>query len=147
MVFNEEQKKCYQCEELIHPYAESCPYCGCTFELSSEQQQFTESIPSSVYQRQSFELEKEFESPSLQVVEEKDDDQEAQEDVLAVIKPTVLLLSGTVFLLFGLSLFLFSHNGVLTLSWNSHWWPFYLILAFPMLFFGSKSLSDVDEVV
>lgn len=37
MLTTDKQKKCYSCEELVHPYATSCPYCGA--ELTADAQQ------------------------------------------------------------------------------------------------------------
>lgn len=58
------------------------------------------------------------------------------EEMKTVILPLILLSAGTVLLLFGIALLLFSQNGVFTLKWDAEHWYIYLLLALPMLFFG-----------
>lgn len=63
-----------------------------------------------------------------------------------VLMPLSLLLSGSVFSLFGLVLLLFSSkSGVFTLQWNADIWPLYFILGIGMLFFGWRSLRHLDD--
>lgn len=62
-----------------------------------------------------------------------------------VVLPMLLLLPGAFFLLFGAVLILFSADGVLTLRWNAHYWILYLALAIPLLYFGWRSLNQVEH--
>jgi hypothetical protein len=55
-----------------------------------------------------------------------------------------LLLTGSVFFMFALALAFFSHNGVLTLQWESAYWYVYGLVAIPMVFFGWRALGKVD---
>jgi hypothetical protein len=161
MISTDTQKKCPNCEELIHPYATSCPYCSS--DLSREEVDVSlpeqEEIPEAPYQVQhEAALDPEqVESPFRFVGSEEEPIEEEPvvgespppsegEDLLVVLKPMAMLLGGMVFLLFGLALFLFARNGVLTLNWNGSWWPFYLVTSLPMLFFGWRSLHEIDEV-
>lgn len=56
------------------------------------------------------------------------------------ILPFALLLAGSVFLVFGLILLIFSHEGTLTLHWNASYWFIYLVAAAILLFIGGRSL-------
>ena len=62
-----------------------------------------------------------------------------------VILPLSMLLSGTVFFLFGLALFLFSRQGVFILQWNGAYWYYYLAFGFMALAVGWKALSQVED--
>jgi hypothetical protein len=56
------------------------------------------------------------------------------------------LLSGAVFSLFGLVLFLFSNDdGFLRLKWNSAFWPFYLGLGAVLLILGFRAFNRLPE--
>lgn len=63
----------------------------------------------------------------------------------AVFVPILFLLSGSVFLIFGMILSLFSKGGILTLQWQGSLWIWYFVLAFPLLYFGWRTLKNLDE--
>ena len=44
-----------------------------------------------------------------------------------------------------LMLLFFSENGSLVLSFNSAYWPVYLFIALPLLYWGIQSLDDVNK--
>lgn len=67
------------------------------------------------------------------------------DELKRIIIPLSMLLSGTVFFLFGLALFLFSKKGVFILQWNGAYWYYYLAFGFLALLFGWKALSGVEE--
>lgn len=62
-----------------------------------------------------------------------------------IVLPLLLLLAGSSFLLFSAILFLFSQNGLLTLQWKATHWPFYLLAALPLLYFGWNALQNIQE--
>ena len=62
-----------------------------------------------------------------------------------VALPLTLLSGGLLFLVFGLILFLFSTDGVLTLRWNGSFWYIYVSLAIPLLGFGWKLIQQLDN--
>lgn len=57
----------------------------------------------------------------------------------------ILLLSGSVFLLFSLALALFSQNGTFTLQWDGTFWYVYAIVALPLLAIGWASLMKLEK--
>lgn len=69
----------------------------------------------------------------------------ASSDIQNVALPITFLSGGLVFLLFGLILYLFSSNGVFTLTWNGSYWYLYFAIAIPLLVFGWKSLQHLDK--
>ena len=68
-----------------------------------------------------------------------------EETAKMLVLTLLLLTTGSVFFLFSLVLLLFSHDGILTLQWNSEYWPLYLIVALASLFYGFKHLSRINE--
>ena len=63
-------------------------------------------------------------------------------DSKALLKPLVLLLSGSMLLFFCFLLLLCGTDGRLTLTWNTNYWGAYLLAAAPLLFFGWRALSS-----
>jgi hypothetical protein len=58
--------------------------------------------------------------------------------------PTVLFWLGVNMFIFSLILIIFSKEGSLHLRFSSKYWFVYSIIALPFLFFGFKSLKDLD---
>ncbi len=128
------KKLCWNCEGNIVTNIDNCPYCG-VYVHSSEMDEIndwhapytgetkTEEIPSPFYK---LHPEQEIVNDSSQVPENTPSlslFEQLKKDVL----PTLLLMAGSVFFLFGLVLVLFSHEGTLTLQWNGNLWPYFLI--------------------
>ncbi|MDB2613737.1 hypothetical protein N9Y92_01095 [Chlamydiales bacterium] len=81
---------------------------------------------------------KEEKAPKIEekVEEIEEEDVLPEEGIRSFVLSLILMIGGSTFLLFGLVLFLFSNEGFLTIHWNSAYWPYYLILSLPCLFFG-----------
>ena len=62
-----------------------------------------------------------------------------------VMTPLLMLLSGSVFFMFGLVLLLYSRHGVFTLRWNGNNWPYFLFSSLPLLLFGWRMLLKVED--
>lgn len=153
---NAKKKMCWSCEGRVDKTAENCPYCGVYLSPNipetpknalgapyTSQVQANAKAPAAPYQPK-----KSQEEEALEESTEKDSAIAAGNisDLKTVLLPLVLLLAGTIFLLFGAVLYLFSQNGVFTLRWNGDNWIYYLVLAIPMLFFGWRALSFVKDV-
>ena len=76
---------------------------------------------------------------------EVEDDQPAMDAFQRTLLATVLLLTGSVFFLFSTAMALFSQHGVFILRWDGSLWYIYMAIAFPLIFFGWKYLSKLDE--
>jgi hypothetical protein len=138
------KKLCWNCEGAVSFEEENCPFCGVYLsphgrdhdeEEEEENDFFTPPYPS----------EKEEETPLPKPPLKKTD--ENLTDLKKVAMPVTLLLSGTVFFLFGLALFLFSRGGLFILRWNGSYWHIYLTVGLASLFFGWKSLNKLGEEV
>ncbi len=154
---NKPSKKrlCWNCEGSVSLEAETCPYCGVSvvpatlenvnvgFMPSYRMGEVQDSaIPRSPYEDD--EAEPGQQEPGQEISKELEEDEPAFDEFQRTLLATVLLLTGSVFFLFGLALMLFSHNGVLSLQWDSSLWFVYTALAVPLLFFGGRYLSKLD---
>ena len=147
---------CWNCDGDIDTAVDSCPYCGVEAAAASSQQGSTVYTPP--YQLASDPSQQpppppytgggapqtQWESAGV-----SSDAQAAiqshDEDLKSVLLPTVMLLAGSVFLLFGLAMSLFHHDGIFTLRWNARYALFYLASALPLLYFGWQALSRMKE--
>lgn len=136
---------CWSCEGNVPLSAESCPFCGVTLDNV---------MPSAVGGYKSpYRLAKAEEAEVIPVAPLlKGDDsliseEDAQADQTKQVMLTLGCLSiGIVFLLFGIILFLFSGaDGSLVLRWDAHYWYLYLIIGFPLLIVGWRTLSNIVE--
>lgn len=144
-------KLCWNCEANVLMTQEICPYCGVTIQtpsLEGQREEFappylmgaqkTQQIPTSPYASEDAEEKENEEQQELL-------EDEAVDDFKKFLFAMFLMLAGSVFLIFGVVLAIFSKNGVLTLQWNGDLWYVYLALALPMLLMGLRVLQRVNE--
>jgi hypothetical protein len=137
-------KLCWNCEGRVSLDLENCPYCAVYLGPAEENHDHVDAP----YQNETDELS----APNAPFSAEAARDDHAKEvarasanEIKLIAIPLGFLLSGTVFFLFGLVLYLFSHQGMLTLHWNGRYWFIYLGLALPMLFLGWRALQRLEE--
>jgi hypothetical protein len=134
------KKICWNCEGNVSVHEENCPYCavyiGPPEPVEEEsplappyQISTNDEIPKSPYAPQHQEVSQAY-------------SQEKSSEVKDVAFSFALLSGGVIFLLFGLTLWLFSQSGVLTLSWNSSYWYVWFLLSLPMLYFGWNRVQE-----
>lgn len=156
MVNQLKTKLCWNCEGRVGYKEEHCQFCGVYLS------------PTSIY-GQTIEEEEDYSSPSHHIedsledkpftahpYEEKKDQnyqRSSEEKTLSLIPSSEfrhllltlgLLLFGSAFFLFGITLFLFSKDGSFILKWEGEYWFYYLILSVGLLFLGWKSLKDLE---
>lgn len=146
------KKLCWNCEGSVSLAEEICPFCGVSvvpaflegvganFAPPYSAPLESDEIPKSPYHTH----EEDCLATDTAVTKEESDEESAMDEFKQVVIAVALLLSGSVFFLFGLALALFSQNGIFTLHWNGDMWFVYAILAFPLLFVGWKSLMKLD---
>lgn len=152
-------KLCWNCEGRVSFQDENCPYCGVYLSpLNSEEAEEKSSLFSAPYRPDQPGKEEQSVPAAPYKTQEKSKPVKTQEPVKpsediartsfisnearTIVLPLILLLSGSVFFLFGIALLLFSQNGVFTLQWNSNYWYVCFLLAIPMLFFGWRALQQ-----
>lgn len=153
---NAKKKLCWSCEGRVEKAAENCPYCGVYLSPNipdtpksaisapyTAQVQANAKAPVAPYQPKKGQAEEEASEEASE--KEAAEAQASISDLKTVLLPLVLLLAGTIFLLFAAVLYLFSQNGVFTLRWNGDNWIYYLALSVPMLFFGWRALNFVKD--
>lgn len=160
------KKLCWNCEGNVSFQEENCPYCGVYLSPSDENtlDEEVEDLFAPPYRTEGEEEESEDHVPASPygIYEEEEEEQQpvnyefssadvkeaikaSSDEVKRVIMPLSLLLSGTVFFLFGLALFLFSRKGVFILQWNGCYWYLYLAFGLIALMVGWRALSQLEE--
>lgn len=144
------KKLCWNCEGRVTLTEEYCPFCGVYLSPStvpegadpshhlSPPYKLVEEEVKSATDRQDHDQEENTDDQSPQ-------NQEKDEEFKSLCITISSLLSGVVFFIFGLVLFMFSHQGIFSLQWNAHYWYIYLLASLPLLFMGwvkFKALAD-----
>jgi len=153
------KKLCWNCEGRVNFHEEHCPFCGVYLSPTplSDQEQEDDSLYSPPYSVNPENENSELPHPPYLDAETSDEENKTKEksfpknttqgsfDYRSVLLPLSLLQAGSIFLLFGLILALFSRNGFFTLIWNADYWYLYLVGGVFMLLFGWKTLQYADE--
>lgn len=148
-------KLCWSCEGRVSLELENCPYCGVYLSPTPLNPSKGDPIvPLYSGDKEKRFKEKKAPEPPYQP-KEKETRTSKEPEIKAdaspvsgkeVLIPLMTLLSGAVFLLFGLVLLLFSDDhGYFTLKWNGGYWPFYLGLSVLLLFVGWRSLNQLPD--
>lgn len=140
----DKRKLCWNCEGSVLRHLESCPYCGVYLSPSDQSDdsqnllsppfpssKFGHSVPKPPYQSQ--------ENPTSET------EIATTPATHSLLSPLLMFITGTSFGLFGLTLWLFSEKGRLTLSWNEDWAMVFLIISAILLIFGGRSLSRLQD--
>ncbi|MGE3954110.1 MAG: hypothetical protein AB7F31_02790 [Parachlamydiales bacterium] len=157
------RKLCWNCEGSVHIHATKCPFCSTDLTAGTSphlehveplspytppnrQQKTTAPAPPYNPQR-GYEIDSAAEEYGTQFRAEEPQQQVEEEEEAGPTNalPLLLLLPGIFFLLFGLVLVLFSHDGELTMRWNARYWFVYLLIAMPMLYFGWRTLGGAED--
>lgn len=144
-------KLCWSCEGRVAQDQENCPYCGVYLSPTPLHPGKGDPIVP-LYAKDNGFKEKMAPQAPYMVKEPKNQEKEVREQTAQVesnkeiLIPLMTLISGAVFFLFGLVLFLFSdQDGHLVLKWNSAFWPFYLSLSAILLFIGWRALGKLSD--
>lgn len=154
------KKLCWNCEGSVSLQVENCPYCGVYVSPENEgkdnlfappyssQLETKQDIPVPPYALNNTTAEEttSLQDDDLQESEDEKTSDEVVDQIKDFIQPMILLLAGTVFFIFGLTLLLFSHEGVFTLKWNGNYWFLYLLISLPMLGFGWITLQKIKDI-
>lgn len=150
MTTTPKKKLCWNCEGRVSLEEENCPYCAVYLGPAPNENGTSKDILAPPYRLVESEEDTIPSSPYSDASEESTSEEEtdfsvAKSDMKDVVLPLGLLSAGSLFFLFGLVLYIFSENGVFTLSWNGEYWYYYLVMAFPMLFVGWRALQRTDS--
>jgi ribosomal protein S27AE len=155
MAVIQKKKLCWNCEGNVSVSEETCPYCGVSvipaslegtsnsyippYQMGTAQSVSVPPPPYGLEEKNEYDSENKEESPK-----ESDDQDVSVDEFKHVVLSLMLLLAGSMFFLFGLTLALFSHNGIFTLQWNGGFWYVYSLLSIPLLLFGWRALLKLD---
>ena len=159
------KKLCWNCEGNVARNIDNCPYCGVYLhasELEEENNSWnpsyrpsskTEEIPTPIYQMQEEDDEGESQEHDIHYEQESSEKKEETfawgalfEQLKRDLFPTLFLMAGSVFFLFGIVLLLFSQNGTLTLQWQWGYSFYFLGAAIPLIGFGWKYLQQLESI-
>lgn len=162
-----DKRLCWNCDGSLSLHLTQCPYCGVdssqvpphVSEKTGEKKAFSSfstpyqnisnldsSIPKPPYATEKFYQNANVseEEWNRALGEENEDPRDEEEGVATFAKwdmiALLLLLPGVVLFLFGLALFFFSSDGLLTLEWNASFAYFYFLGSVPLLFLGWRAL-------
>lgn len=152
------KKLCWNCEGNVARNIDNCPYCGVylhsteseeggyLWNLSYRPKQAEEDDASNTQDQNS--------ADALDLPQDKMPSSETEEfsfsfsQTLLQFKkdllPVLLLMSGSLFFLFGAVLFLFSDGGHLTLQWEEDNWVYFIGFSIPATYFGWKLIQQTD---
>lgn len=166
MKANNSKKLCWNCEGEVSLYAIQCPYCGNHLGTDQEAKvSQTHAEPQPAYQQvKQQEGEKQHFNPLYPThqtatasscaassfsdgdsIEEDPPVNKMKNEQTVELISFFTLISGTVFLLFGLLLFVSSNKGYLILRWDTSYWPVYLIISFLSLAIGWNHLKQLER--
>ena len=154
------KKLCRNCDGYVHVYEMKCPYCGAAIsdfpEENVEPEVTQNSLSEAIYnQSENLASDNSFQPPYQSYTQsyglEQDEVapqpglqpspvQKDSPDVENPLASLLLLIPGSVLFLLGLSVALFSTDGVLTFQFRSKFWFVYLVGSLPLLYLGYKSL-------
>lgn len=166
---NLKTRMCWNCEGRVALKEETCPYCGVSV-VPASLDGSEEAMPSP-YQSLFAQYPSENAAPippspyasledmpgqphahcptAAHTEPDEQEDVELPEAAVDGFKSSFLailfLLGGSVLFLFGLTLALFSHEGVFTLSWDATLWFIYGGLSLPLLLLGWRILSKLED--
>ncbi len=147
------KKLCWNCEGNVSREVDNCPYCGVYIHSNEHEEENywnpaytpaekTEEVHSPLYQAEESELDTIFQIDApTHSLDRATLFKTIREDLL----PILLLMSGSVFFLFGLILFLFAREGSLTLQWKGSDWIFFALLSLPCMFIGWRMVSQLES--
>lgn len=156
------KKLCWQCEGYVAREIDNCPYCGVYLQETVVEKIEDNPLWKSPYHPSSTH-EGEIPSPIYKLTPEPEIDDESQDNSATErpenpldwkhlfdqlkqdVLPILFLMMGSIFLLFGIVLYLFSQNGTLTLQWQEKYGLYFLLFAFPLIGFGWKFLQQIKE--
>jgi len=151
----QKKKLCWNCEADVDLDAENCLYCGVYLYPENTPKENREPEPEKV---EAFEEEeKDEEVPEAPFAQLDDEDMVPTEEdfitqvkkekgeVKGIVLPVLFLLAGILFFIFGILMYFYQKNGVLTLQWNANYWFVYLFFSFPLMYIGWRTLQYIEE--
>lgn len=145
---------CWNCEGNVSKEIDNCPYCGVyvhAAEIAEDSSwnptyyhSKTEQIHSSFHEEEEKGEKEQLKNPSYSLplpFSWKFLFSQLKKDVF----PSLFLMTGSIFFLFGTVVTLFSHEGFFTLQWQSSYGYYFLFFAVPLIGFGWKYLHELES--
>ena len=147
------KKLCWHCDGSIATETYNCPYCGVYLHATEDSE--------NRWSPKNYESEDKDETaptPLYKLKEEEISDTNAAKEAISTpilspeliqklildVGPIFMLMCGSIFFLFGVILYLFAQDGLLTLQWNATNWVYFLGFSLPLLITGYYLLQQID---
>jgi hypothetical protein len=144
---NVQKKMCWNCDGNVQLEEDVCPYCQTSLDgfmggmadgslLYPSARGQSKVIPAAPF--------------APQHTEEEESSDEAlnhgnENNLLSFTCALALMMGGIILMIFAIALCVFSHNGKLTLQWNSDYWLLYCGMALPLLYLGVRTLQRLED--
>lgn len=155
------KKLCWNCEGNVSKTIDNCPYCGVYLHAAEEENgHFWESSHQddededssdpthSLYPSKFAKKNEKIKKIRVEETIKADSNDSPTPSPWPQIKdgffPLLLLMTGSIFFLFGTVLFLFSDHGTLILQWNADNWVYFLSASIPFCYMGWRHLQKID---
>jgi predicted RNA-binding Zn-ribbon protein involved in translation (DUF1610 family) len=150
-------KLCTNCNGQVDVDFDVCPYCGEEFSVKTASMEENPIENSNVKSLSTDETiaslypppykPKSYDSPLEEIDEEEGQQQEERKEKIKkpLLMPILMFCFGVTLFLTAIFLLLFSKNNEVVLRWDARYWMLYLAFSLPLLFFGYKKLSSLDN--
>lgn len=129
---------CSNCEEVVHAYAVSCPYCHKALNHSAPSDKIAEIHSQSNFAASSV-------VPMPMQHEQPEEAPSRLPEAFTILISLASLLAASFFFFFGVIIKLFSTNGRFVLEWNVGCWPYFVGSSLVLLALGLYTLSNLDQ--
>lgn len=148
-----QKKLCWNCEGSVDRDVDNCSYCGVYLHPTQEElfspQWSSSQIHHETQDKSICDLQHDEKSPSVSNEPHYEFQSFSMNGLMTFLKkelfPLLFLMLGSILFLFGVVLFLFSQEGVLTLQWKEDQAGYFLLFAFPLLVFGWLFLQRLEN--
>lgn len=144
------KKLCWNCEGNVQRDATNCIYCGVYLQHEEYEEEDNLHL-SPPYSSSGREDEESLRDAPYKPEETLSSELELgirEDSSKSILKRVVLaqisLSLSSLLAIFGVILFFFSREGVLTLRWDGEFWPYYLLLAAPLFLIGLRALKSLE---
>jgi hypothetical protein len=143
------KKLCWNCETRVTLQQENCSFCGVYLSPSLDLENDYNILTAPYSNTNDDDKSNSFETPysTNDEVGETSEICEISSDghIKLMLFTIIFLFLGSILLLFSAVTFIFSQNGVLTLSWSADYWYLYLVFSVPCVFLGWKGLTAIPD--
>lgn len=138
------QLPCWNCEEIVHVSASSCPYCNAALHHAKTSVPASTHIPTSNSKNTNSKITQLIPTQAPLAPHDLNEPHPIPKTGPAILS-LFLLLAGCNILFLGILIALFSRDGSFSLQWAEQHWPAYFGLGIALTAFGLFTLRQVEK--